>query len=289
MLADSRRPVERGSRTRSRASDSGVRCAWTLPEERLRSFRIFGRWKETSPPDDAKPLHSKLRRPECERTGPTAGAGGRRSWGSGLGFFGVFFEDSWRCRSALLGVLLLVGCAPKLMPTPYLYATAHQPLFEDLRPELQGTQIDVLYVTDRVPEDDGAGSRRYGYERSTSVGYGSAVLEIGRDMSWDELVSYSTKRSPRYGRPALRIDSVTELGRLPATPYDFRIQARGDVALAPEALAEWDEALAKVRSELVERLALTRRKEVFVFVHHGRRVLRGEPLEDLEQLPCLTC
>lgn len=127
--------------------------------------------------------------------------------------------------------------------------------------------MDVLYVTDRAPEDDESGSRRYGHERSASVGYGSAILEIGRDMSWDELVDYSTTRSPRVGRPDLRIDSVTELGRLPATPYRFRIQARGLVELAPEAVAEWDEALAKARRTLVERLALTRRKEVFVFVH----------------------
>jgi esterase/lipase superfamily enzyme len=182
-------------------------------------------------------------------------------------FFRVFLEELWRRRSALLGVLLLVGCAPKLMPTPNLYATARQPLFEDLRPELQGTRMDVLYVTDRAPEDDGSGSRWYGYERSASVRYGSAILEIGSDMSWDELVNYSTKRSPRYGRPILRIDSVTELGRLPATPYHFKIQAQGDVKLAPEAVAEWNEALARARSELVKRLALTRRKEVFVFVH----------------------
>jgi esterase/lipase superfamily enzyme len=181
--------------------------------------------------------------------------------------FRVFLEELWRCRSALLGVLLLVGCAPKLMPTPNLYATARQPLFKDLRPELQSTRTEVFYVTDRAPEDDGSGSPWYGYERSASVRYGSAILEIGPDMSWGELVNYSTKRSPRYGRPILRIDSVTELGRLPATPYQFKIQAQGGVELAPEAVAELNEASAKVRSDLVERLAVTHRKEVFVFVH----------------------
>ena len=173
-----------------------------------------------------------------------------------------------RCLSgALLCVVLLVGCAPTIMPAPNLYVMARQPLFQELAPELASTRIEVLYVTDRSPEDDGSGGLRYGYERSASVGYGSARLEIGRDMSWEELVDYSTTRASRLRSPTLRIDSITELGRLPATPYLFRIEARGLVGLAPEILAEREQALVRARGVLLERLALTPRKEVFLFVH----------------------
>ena len=162
---------------------------------------------------------------------------------------------------------LLVACAPKLMPTPNLYTTARQPLFQELAPELASTRMEVLYVTDRSAEHDGSGALRYGYGRSASVAYGSAHLEIRRDMSWEELVAYSTTPSPRFGRPVLRIDSITELGRLPATPYLFRIQTPGLVELEPEVVAERAEALARARRELQQRLALTPRKEVFLFVH----------------------
>lgn len=173
-------------------------------------------------------------------------------------------------RKRLAGTLLCLGlcvaCGPKFMPTPNLYATARQPLFQELSPELASTALELLYVTDRAREDDESGAIRYGYERSTSVGWGLARLEIGRDMSWEELVAYST--TPSTGRrPSVRVESVTELGRLPATPYHFRIEAQGLVALAPEAIAEWDEAVARARRVLLERLALTPRKEVFVYVH----------------------
>ena len=171
-----------------------------------------------------------------------------------------------RLAGTLLCLGLCVACGPKFMPTPNLYGTARQPLFQELSPELASTDLEVLYVTDRARKDDGSGAPRYGYERSASVAYGLARLEIGRDMSWDELVAYST--TPTTGRrPSLRVDSITELGRLPATPYLFRIQAQGVVELAPEVIAEWDGALAQARRDLLERLALTPRKEVFVYVH----------------------
>jgi esterase/lipase superfamily enzyme len=92
-------------------------------------------------------------------------------------------------------------------------------------------------------------------------------FEVGKDMSWDEVVDYSTSPSSRAGRPTLRIESVTELGRLPATPYLLRMQESGQYELSPEALAEQAEALRRARGELLKRLALTTRKEVFLFVH----------------------
>ncbi len=137
----------------------------------------------------------------------------------------------------LIGTFLFLGlcvaCGPKFMPTPNLYATARQPLFQELSPELASTALELMYVTDRAREDDGSGAIRYGYERSASVGYGLARLEIGRDMSWEELVAYST--TPSTGRrPTFRVESVTELGRLPATPYLFRVQApRGSSSCHP--------------------------------------------------------
>ena len=172
-----------------------------------------------------------------------------------------------RLAATLLCLGLCVACAPKFMPAPNLYAKARQPLFEDLAPELASTQLEVFYVTDRAREDDGSEVPRYGYERSASVGYGLASVVIGGDLSWQELVAYSTTPFTGGGRPSVRVGSIVELGRLPATPYLFKVQAQGQIELAPEVLAEWDEALAQARRDLLERLMLTPRKEVFVYVH----------------------
>jgi esterase/lipase superfamily enzyme len=61
--------------------------------------------------------------------------------------------------------------------------------------------------------------------------------------------------------------SVEELGRLPATPYQFQLIENGAVEPVPQVVAELNEAEAAARRVLLERLALTPRKEVFIGVH----------------------
>jgi esterase/lipase superfamily enzyme len=168
---------------------------------------------------------------------------------------------------ALLVALLLPGCATRMAPAPNLYTTGEQPLFVDLPPELETLRVEALYVTDRSRDDDGSGAPVYGYGRSSSAAYGSVSFEVGRDMSWDELVDYSTSKSSRFGRPAVHTPSIEELGRLPATPYLFRKRDSGVYTLDPEIVEEIDEANAKGREVLRSRLAQTPRKEVFLYVH----------------------
>ena len=87
----------------------------------------------------------------------------------------------------MLLLFLLVsisGCGRTLMPTPDIYRPGSAPLFESVAPELQGNQLSVLYVTDRLPEVGKAGSATvYGSERSASAVLGSAdVLIKGRTI-----------------------------------------------------------------------------------------------------------
>jgi hypothetical protein len=112
----------------------------------------------------------------------------------------------------------------------------------------------VLYVTDRSRDDDGSATPLYGYGRSASAAYGSITFEVGNDMSWDELVDYSTSPS-RGRRPRVRTASIEELGRFPATPYLFRMTDPGVIVLDPEVVEELDEAYARAREELRSRLA----------------------------------
>jgi esterase/lipase superfamily enzyme len=161
----------------------------------------------------------------------------------------------------------LPGCAARMAPAPNLYTTGEQPLFQDLPEELETSRVEVLYATDRSRDDDGSGAPVYGYGRSSSAAYGQVSFEVGNQMSWDELVDYSTSESSRVGRPAIHTLSIEELGRLPATPYLFRKRESGVYTLDPEIVEEIDEANAKAREELRSRLAQTPRKEVFLYVH----------------------
>lgn len=166
----------------------------------------------------------------------------------------------------VISLLLLQGCARTVMPTPNIYANSVQPPFRELAPELKSNKVDVLYVTDRKAEKDDSGDIEYGFERSPAVAYGSAIVELGHDVSWDELVEYSSTKT-KGGRPKLKLVSTTELGRFPATPYAFQIVEGTDIELDPEVVAEREETLANARQEVLRRLALTPRKEVYIFVH----------------------
>ncbi len=186
----------------------------------------------------------------------TRGAHGRASSAVGL--------KSLAC--VVVSVALLQGCTRTVMPAPNLYANQVQAPFRELAPELQTNQADVLYVTDRKPKQTKSGDITYGIERSAAVAYGSAIVELGPKMSWDELVEYSSTR-PKGALPELKLVSITELGRFPATPYAYQIVEGTDIELDPEVIAEREQTLAQARAEILRRLALTPRKEVYIFVH----------------------
>ncbi len=177
-----------------------------------------------------------------------------------------------------VGVLLLTaiaGCSSPmaLMPTPNVYAWGNVDPFADVPPALQNNHVDVLYVTDRMPEGTSPIGVEYGYKRSRSVGFGISQVEIGHDVSWDELAKAS-RSSMRLINLPLTVTKTTELGRFPPTPRSL-IEIRplttvpdsptallGDIEDAAELAAE-----ANFRHELAAQLAKTPQKEVYVFVH----------------------
>jgi esterase/lipase superfamily enzyme len=166
--------------------------------------------------------------------------------------------------------VLLSGCSAKnrLMPTPHLYTIGGKPLFEELAPELKTNQIDLMYVTDRLPEEDDSGNFNYGYGRSSSVAYGSATVEMGEKLSWEELSSISTQETRSSDRPSIDVVSVKEQGRFPATPYFYRVLGRNKyLEVEPEVLYQREAEMENARNDLLRRLAKTPRKEIFVFVH----------------------
>ncbi len=165
--------------------------------------------------------------------------------------------------------LWLVGCGggPRLMmPTPRIYEQPEQELFEDLPPSLQGTEVELLYVTDREPEIDPNGNLRYGYGRSGSLAFGTVRVALGKPTStWEDLLKAS-RTGQRLDPVYLSLGSVTEIARLPPDPIPHWKEA-GKIVHEPTALAKRAQVVEQFRQTLARRLELTPRKEVFVYVH----------------------
>ena len=170
-------------------------------------------------------------------------------------------------RSMLLlaAIAILAGCQRKLIRTPNLYVDTEINPFADVPPELATSTVDLLYVTDRKPEDTTEGDVKYGYGRSLSMAFGSCTVEIGRNMSWAELVAASRTKKRAHPIP-LNVRSVTEQYRFPKTPGTIVI-VDGEAVEAPEYVTARQRAIDALHDELRRRLAKTPRKEAYVYVH----------------------
>ena len=182
---------------------------------------------------------------------------------------------------ALLGAA--PGCSHKvhLMPTPNIYVrppgsqeSAQYPpdVFDDVPAALRTTDADVLYVTDRKRNDKEDGGIGYGTKRSRSLAFGECKIALGptgkkKDepaMTWDALVQASRTRERKPALP-VEIASMTELGRFPATPPP--VVSPTDPTVKPQWQAEQDAAANILRGEIARRLATSKTKEVFIYVH----------------------
>jgi esterase/lipase superfamily enzyme len=169
---------------------------------------------------------------------------------------------------------LLAGCQQReLIETPNLYLEPDLYPFADVPSPLQTNTVEILYATDRQREGDEDDPIEYGYKRSRSVACGSLIVEIGQDVTWDELVEASRTKKRKVSLP-LKVVSITEKGRFPETPPP--IVSEGDVAReTPEYLAAEKKARDALHEGLRRRLALTPRKEAFVFIHGYNNTLEA--------------
>jgi esterase/lipase superfamily enzyme len=166
----------------------------------------------------------------------------------------------------LLVACLLAGCAgAQLMPTPNIYLQAAANPFVEVAPPLRTNTVEVLYATDRQAIRQEDGTLAYGSERSASLAYGSGVVEIGDHIPWETLVEQSLQRERSQKLP-LHLRTVTEYGRFPATPLPI-VRDNGHFRTAPAAQAAQDQMAEKLRQTLRERLALTSRKDAYVYIH----------------------
>jgi esterase/lipase superfamily enzyme len=161
----------------------------------------------------------------------------------------------------------LTGCATNraMMPTPALYTGENaRPLFTGLPIDSRRPSLDLLFITDRAPAEQGD-DLPYTAGRSRSMGFGSATIEFGEDVSWDVLVKESTA-TQRVNALQLRLGPTTELGRFPAIPYEVTVAPDG-IRRVPAVVEAHEKAKQQLQAEIARRIASARRKEVVLFVH----------------------
>jgi esterase/lipase superfamily enzyme len=171
-------------------------------------------------------------------------------------------------RGLLLGVLLVAGCATErsLMPTPLLYQDVDPgALFRQLPPERKRPDLDLLYVTDRVPEVDPAVGLPYGQARSRSLIYGRTAVRMGENLEWTELAAQS-RSAKRREKIKLSLGETQELGRFPNEPYAIVVDGR-HIRRAPESTRRHREAKEGLYRELSARLARSPSREILLYVH----------------------
>jgi esterase/lipase superfamily enzyme len=173
-------------------------------------------------------------------------------------------------RVALLIVLQAVdaGCSGRipLAPAPNLYwATGEHP-FDDVPEAWRTTDIEILYATDRVGEADDRAGVAYDHRRSHSVAFGKATVEVGDDLSWEELVEASITRKRRREIP-MKLARAEEVVRLPPSNTAMELTADDEFVVPADYLKAVKDAEGRIHDAIRAQLAHTERKEVFVYVH----------------------
>ena len=163
--------------------------------------------------------------------------------------------------------LIVAGCskARQLMPTPTIYTGEDAPLFEELPNEYTSTLAELIYVTDRAPETDENGNLSFGYKRSDSLSIGTTVVNLGQNTTWADLVEASRAES-RVDDFELSLISIDEFTRLPPTPTPYGV-TNGKITEDPIAVSEMDRSISLLQSEVKRRMALTTRKDAYIYVH----------------------
>jgi esterase/lipase superfamily enzyme len=164
--------------------------------------------------------------------------------------------------------LLVTACSSTryLMPTPYIYDGNNSAGFETLSLPLRTSNIDLLYVTDRKPEPNDEHTFSYGYKRSLSMAFGSVMVLPGVAVNWNQLVEAS-QTSNRLRKIKLSIGNIIEQGRYPKTPYPLLKDEEGLVRQDPASFISFDTINSKFQAELSRRIAMSPRKEVFIYIH----------------------
>ena len=134
-------------------------------------------------------------------------------------------------------VSMIVSCSG-LQPIPVeAYGEESATLFENLPTPLKSAEVDVLYATDRAPDSDQE-VLLYGNDRSFSLAFGFARVKLGKDLSWNDLVTWSQSQNAEPVNIEPFVTSVTEVARLPSSPYPYELNKNGQLILGAQFLQQ---------------------------------------------------
>jgi esterase/lipase superfamily enzyme len=177
-----------------------------------------------------------------------------------------------------LAVSMTISCAG-LQPIPVeAYGEEGATLFENLPTPLKSAEVDVLYATDRAPDSDQE-VLLYGNDRSFSLAFGFARVKLGKDLSWDDLVNWSQSQNPEPVDIEPFVTSVTEVVRLPSSPYPYELNKNGQLILGAQFSQQLNTAQETIQNTIRKRLKLTERKNIYIHVH-GIKSQLGDTLID---------
>ena len=165
-------------------------------------------------------------------------------------------------------LMLTVACssARPLMPAPSVYqGQSAEQVFGEVPKDWHQSRMKLVYATDRKPKENEDGSFGYGSGRSASLAFGTVLIEINGNPSWEEFTALSLD-SNRSKELKLHMGDISEAGRLPPTPHPASM-VDGKIQINPDRLAEAREIEARMNAGISRILAETPRKEVLLFIH----------------------
>lgn len=171
---------------------------------------------------------------------------------------------------------LLVACGTSgpytlaLMPAPDVYEPDTIDPFRDANPIASDGHPGMLYATNRLPAPEGD-ERYYTHERGGAMRIGMGRIELANNetaRTWEEAKQIALLKNRTDDYP-LQVTAIEEFG----------IHPRSLSPIAPESLRDGASqgAVDRFNNAINQRLALSRGKDVYIFVH-GYKVSFDNPL-----------
>lgn len=176
---------------------------------------------------------------------------------------------------ALLAAGLLAGCTgggvyqvPFMPPPAYLEDSEVAP-FSDAGEVTTAPDPLMLFATLRAPADADGQERFYGSDRAAALRLGAGRIVLGRnDLSWDEARRMSILKNATDEYP-LQVADVQEFGVLDRAAHPILLgRPRPEADAVPR---------QRFTAAVNERLARSRDKDIFIYVH-GYKVNFENPL-----------
>jgi esterase/lipase superfamily enzyme len=156
-----------------------------------------------------------------------------------------------------------------LMPAPDVYIDGQIDPFVDNDPISRGVQPTILYATDRAPSTESEKKKNpfYSDARGGVLRLGLAETKFGldEDITWEEArrISLLKNRTDQY---PIELSNINEFGVLAESIDAFDSGVEGD-----------DEPGRRFAEAINKRLAISRTKDVYIYVH-GYKVTFENPV-----------